>query len=304
MTNVPSEHDGPLSASGAGSTYSGSEFETAPISTQGYSEGDLDTTPVAPASGAQASWPPADEPSTTDVAKGEAGKVKDTAVEAGQNVAATAKDEVANVAAETKQQAKSLIGSVTGEVQAQAGAQQQKIASSVHALSKELGGMASGTSEGGGPLTDLAQQAAQRGGEIAHWLENHEPRDVLREVTSFGRRRPVMFLALCGLAGVVAGRLTRGAVAANTSVDSPSGNRGDLDVDGPRRALGTASYGGVPVESAGAPTWGYGPTGDPSAPVDPAGYPTEYPADRPGFADPLAPVQPTTYPTQQPGGPR
>ena len=52
-------------------------------------------------------------------------------------------------------------------------------------------------SEESGPLTDLAHQASQRGGEIAHWLENHEPRDVLREVQSFARRRPVMFLAIC-----------------------------------------------------------------------------------------------------------
>ena len=43
---------------------------------------------------------------------------------------------------------------------------------------------------------------------------------MLAEVTRYARRHPVTFLALCGLAGVVAGRLTRGAVAANTSLDS------------------------------------------------------------------------------------
>ena len=46
------------------------------------------------------------------------------------------------------------------------------------------------------------------------------PRDVLDEVKRFARRRPVAFLALAAAAGVVAGRVTRGAVAANTSVDS------------------------------------------------------------------------------------
>ena len=44
---------------------------------------------------------------------------------------------------------------------------------------------------------------------------------MLADVRRFAQRRPVMFLALCGLAGVIAGRITRGAVAANTSVDSP-----------------------------------------------------------------------------------
>ncbi|HET9647203.1 MAG TPA: hypothetical protein VFP34_03115 [Microlunatus sp.] len=158
-------------------------------------------------------------PSTTTVAKEQASDVKDTAVDAGKHVAATAKDEVANVAAETKQQAKSLLSSVTDEVQTQASSQQQKIAAAVHGLSKELGGMASG-SAGSGPMTDLAHQASRKGGEIAHWLEDKEPRDVLTEVTAYARRRPVTFLVICGLAGVLAGRVTRGAVAANTSLDS------------------------------------------------------------------------------------
>ena len=95
----------------------------------------------------------------------------------------------------------------------------------MHDLSKELGGMASGSAESG-PLTDLAHQASRKGGEIAHWLENSEPRDVLAEVTRYARRHPVTFLALCGLAGVVAGRLTRGAVAANTSLDSTDPDHG------------------------------------------------------------------------------
>ena len=160
--------------------------------------------------------------STTDVAKDEAANLKDVAMGAGQNLAATAKDESVGVADETKQQARYLLDSASSEVQSQARSQQQKIASSIHALSHELAGMASNSPQSG-PLTDLAHQAAQKGGELAHWLENREPRDVLHEVQSFARRRPLMFLALCGTAGVLAGRITRGAVAANTSVDSVSG---------------------------------------------------------------------------------
>jgi hypothetical protein len=93
-------------------------------------------------------------------------------------------------------------------------------------------------------MTDLAQEAARRGGEIAHWLDTHEPADVLDEVKRFARRRPVAFLALAAAAGVVAGRVTRGAVAANTNVDSntePSPARAyDSDLDdrgGDDRAL-------------------------------------------------------------------
>ena len=43
---------------------------------------------------------------------------------------------------------------------------------------------------------------------------------MLESVRSYARRRPGTFLVLCGLAGVVAGRLTRSAVATRTSLDS------------------------------------------------------------------------------------
>lgn len=154
-------------------------------------------------------------PSATDTAKQEASRVAGTAADAASDVVTTAKDEAANLAAETKQQAKSLLGTVGDELTSQGGAQQQRAAAGVRSLVDELGAMVSG-SDRSGPLTDLAQQAADRGRELAQWLEDHEPQDVLREVQTFARRRPVAFLALCGLAGVVAGRITRGAVAAQS----------------------------------------------------------------------------------------
>ena len=54
------------------------------------------------------------------MAKDEAGNVKDTAVGAGKEVAATAKEEAANVAGEAKQQAKSLVGAATSQLKDQA----------------------------------------------------------------------------------------------------------------------------------------------------------------------------------------
>jgi hypothetical protein len=177
-------------------------------------------------------------PSTTDVAKDEAGNVKDTAVDAGKQVADTAKQEAANVAGEAKQQAKSLLSTATSQIKDQASTQQGKLASSLRGYTDQLQGLTQGQPLEAGPLNDLVQQAASRGSDIASWLENREPADVLDEVRRYARRRPVVFLALCGLAGVVAGRITRGAVAANTSVDSPS----------PARALSDTSYTTTGVE--------------------------------------------------------
>jgi len=104
-------------------------------------------------------------------------------------------------------------------VSSQAGTQQNRIAGAVRGLAKELGGMASASADSG-PLTDLAHQASDKAGEVAHWLQDREPAEVLESVRSYGRRRPATFLALCGLAGIVAGRLTRSTVATRTSLDS------------------------------------------------------------------------------------
>ena len=113
--------------------------------------------------------------STADVAKSEATAVKDTAVDAGKKWRRRPRTRP-RTRAETKQQAKSLFGSVTSEVQTQAGAQQQKIAPS---STPGQGAGRHGLGLVGVRAVDRpGAQAAQKGGEIAHWLENSEPRDV------------------------------------------------------------------------------------------------------------------------------
>ena len=214
--------------------------------------------------------------STKDVAKGEAGAMKDTAVSAGKEVAATAKEQAANVASEAKQQAMGLLSTATSEVRNQASTQQGRVASTLRGYADELQGISQGSAPSG-VMGDLVQQAAAKGSDIAQWLEDREPADVLEELRRFARRRPVMFLALCGLAGVVAGRITRGAVAANTSVDSPSPARANYDTS-TAPATGTLGY-----EQA-APTYGAysdspagyaGGAGWSAETSVPAGYPTQ-----------------------------
>ena len=214
--------------------------------------------------------------STKDVAKGEAGAVKDTAVGAGKEVAATAKEQAANVASEAKQQAMGLLSTATSEVRNQASTQQGRVASTVRGYADELQGISQGSAPSG-VMGDLIQQAAAKGSDIAQWLEDREPADVLEELRRFARRRPVVFLALCGLAGVVAGRITRGAVAANTSVDSPSPARANYDTS-------TAPSTGSGGYEQGAPTYGAysdapagyaGGAGWSAESSVPAGYPTQ-----------------------------
>lgn len=204
--------------------------------------GDLPTTPQppirpavpgdAPTAGLDRPWSGPASASATDTAEQEASRVAGNAADAAADLVAGAKDEAADLAAETKQQAKSLLRTAGDEITAQTGTQQQRAAAGLRSLVDELGAMVSGSDQSG-PLTDLAQQAADKGRELAQWLEDREPRDVLREVQSFARRRPVAFLAICGLAGVIAGRITRGAVAAQSDDAAPEQARPSESLDRP-----------------------------------------------------------------------
>ncbi len=158
------------------------------------------------------------DPRPVETAKSEAANVRDTAAEAAAGVKEVAMGEVSNVAGEAKYQTRNLLDQTRSELRVQASNQQSALAARVKQWAAEIGAMASKSQESG-PMTDLAYRAARRGGEMATWLDTHEPGDLLEEVKRFARRRPVAFLALAAAAGVVAGRVTRGTMA-NTSVDS------------------------------------------------------------------------------------
>jgi hypothetical protein len=255
MTQRPLDHDptpsAPFAAAGSESTQ---EYRTQP-----YLEGSTREDGSGSTEG-QSTKDKAQQVAGT--AKGEAKNVAGTAVDSGKDVARTAKDEAAQVASEAKHQAASLFDTVRSEAGQQVSTSQNRIAEALHGLSKELGGMASSSSESG-PLTDLAHEASRRGGEVAHWLQDREPADVLEAVRSYARRRPVAFLAICGLAGVVAGRLTRSTVATRTSLDSK-----DHHTSTPTSTIGTGyppSYDagtGIPA-GVGAPS-GYAVPAEPA----------------------------------------
>jgi hypothetical protein len=185
--------------------------------------------------------------STVDTAKSEAGNVKDTAVGAAAGVKDVAKSEATNVAQEAKYQARNLVDQTRSQLRGQASTQQSALAERLRGWASELGSMASKSDESG-PMSDLAQEASRRVGGFSHWLDNHEPADLLDEVKRYARRKPGTFLALCAAAGVVAGRVTRGAVAANTSVDSDREST-------PARAYDGGAY---DYESAAPSGAGYG----------------------------------------------
>jgi hypothetical protein len=102
---------------------------------------------------------------------------------------------------------------------------------------------------------------------LADWLDGREPGQLLDEARNFARRRPGVFLVGALAAGVVAGRMTRGVVAAHTSDDS-SGQAGGAAPDS------LPSYGGAESPAASGYSTGgqYGQPGYPAVPETTQGY--------------------------------
>lgn len=153
------------------------------------------------------------ESSTTDVVKVQASQVGQEAVAGGQHVAGVAAEQTKNVASEAGAQAQNLLSEARSQLSDQAAAQQNNLASWLPDLATELGSMVDRSDASDAPsgtATGLARQASGRAHSVAGWLADHEPADVLGEVSRFARQRPGMFLALAAVGGLLAGRLTRG----------------------------------------------------------------------------------------------
>jgi hypothetical protein len=210
-------------------------------------------------------------------AKESAAQVKDTAVEQGQQVAGVAKDEAGQVAHQAASSFKDIVSEGRTQLTNQVGTSQNRLAEYVHSLSDELGTMASGGGDGTGPLADLAHRYARQGGEISHWLSEHEPADVLDEVTRFARRRPWAFLGASLLAGVVVGRVTRSLAAeAKDEHDAQQvgGSASTPALSGPDYSAPVGQTGTTGYATTGYGSTGYESTGYESAPA--TGYTSGY----------------------------
>jgi hypothetical protein len=220
------------------------------------------------------------DPSTTEVARDQAAQVGQTASVAGQRVAGTAADQAGQVAQEARRQARDLLGEARGQATDQARNGQQKASEGLRALATELHEMADGGDQHG-PASDLAKQAADKIGDVAEWLNRREPGELLDDFRALARRRPGAFLLGAAVAGVLAGRLTRGAVDANRDTSPP-------------RQPGAAEPVTAPLLPVDGPPPGY-----------PAGPPTPFPNDAPPSSAPSAypPAAPQEYPSGPGAGP-
>lgn len=151
---------------------------------------------------------------TTDVAREQARQVGQTATQAAGQVAQTSAEQAREVVSEASAQARDLAGQARSQLQQQASSQQNRLADSLRSIGDELDQLVSGGGASGGVASDLLRQAQAKVQDAAAYLESREPGDLLEDLRSFARQRPGTFLLGAALAGVVAGRLTRGAIAA------------------------------------------------------------------------------------------
>lgn len=169
--------------------------------------------------------------STADVARDEAANVGQSARAAAGNVTAAAADQARNVADETRQQAVDLLGQARSQVREQALEQQRRAVQNLHTLAGQLNEMAARNGDSG-MATRLAEEASNRVHGVAAWLDGREPAELLDEVRGFARRRPGAFLLGAALAGVLAGRMTRGITTAARSGEPGPGTGPGSDLPG------------------------------------------------------------------------
>lgn len=144
--------------------------------------------------------------------------------------------------------------------------------------------MADGNGAQAGVAADLTKEAADKAKAIAAWLEQRDPGTILNDVRDLARRRPGAFLLGALLAGVAAGRLTRGVTAAGPD---------------PAGASTSGATGSVPA-SNGYPSADSMPD---RAAVTPAS-PVDRSADSPSCPDGLTGPDTTTADTTAEGGAR
>lgn len=192
--------------------------------------------------------------STAQAVREETSGVAHSAGESTQHLAQEAKSQAREVAHEAKSQVKDVFGQTRAGLADQASTQQSRVASGIRTFGSDLGSMAE--SSQGGLAADIARQVAGRTDSVAAWLEEREPADLLEEVKSFARRSPGTFLAIAVGAGVLAGRLTRGAkdAAKDTTPTTSTGTTTSYPTTGTEYATTGTGYG---LTDTAATTTGY-----------------------------------------------
>jgi hypothetical protein len=191
-------------------------------------------------------------------AKERAQNAAGTASDEGRHLAGVTQQEAGNVASEAANQARRVMDDAMTQVSAQSKEQKDRLAGTLRTLGDELESMTSQASPG--MAQDLTRQVSGYARSISEHLQNREPGELLEDVRQFARRRPGTFLLGALAAGVVVGRLARGAA------DGIAGAKYAQDVQGRETTGGTAGSMPVTPATTSQPPYPGAPSGTPYVP--------------------------------------
>jgi F0F1-type ATP synthase membrane subunit b/b' len=178
---------------------------------------------------------------TTDTSTTESGTTEraqqtaSTAADEGRHVAGVAAGEVQSVAAEAGQQVRSVVDDAMqqakGQLDDQSRQQKDRLAGTLATFGDDLSRM---SETGSGLVADVAAEVGDRARSLSRQLDQREPSELMDDVRRFARQRPGTFLLGAVAAGVVVGRLLRGAKDAVEAAEAQ-------DLDTPPTATGYSS---------------------------------------------------------------
>jgi hypothetical protein len=124
------------------------------------------------------------------------------------------------VAGEAVNQLKSLTDDARNQASQQASNATDKLSTTVRGLASQARDLGQGKGDANSALAGLVQQLADKGEQLADHISAQGPGGLVQDLRSFAARKPGTFLLGALAAGVVTGRLVKGATADST----PSGS--------------------------------------------------------------------------------
>lgn len=204
----------------------------------------------------------------------------------GKRVAGVAQDEVKNVTAEAQHQIRGLLNEATTQLDDQSKAQKTRLADTVRTFGDDLQAMTA-QDESNGVAAQVVKQVSEQARGLASHLDGREPRELLDDARNFARRRPGTFLLGALAAGVLVGRVTRGAKAAQDgTAGTARTSNSSAAPSTPRGTFPAASGGDLPL-----PADAYSAGSDLGSGVGPAGG-ADMPGTRTGAGPGPVPNQP------------
>lgn len=162
---------------------------------------------------------------TATTAKDEAAQVGQVAASAASDVAGTAKQQASQVAGEAVNQLRSLTDDARNQASQQANQATEQLSTKVRSFAGELRDLGQGKGDANSTVAGLVQQLADRGEQLADQISSRGPGGLVQDLRGFAARKPGTFLLGALAAGVVTGRLVKGATA-DSGPSSSTGTTG------------------------------------------------------------------------------